>query len=150
MKIQKLAIAALTGVIFIGAIGASALYWALGSSKSIASLGGGSNQEILGAVSCRARIYMQSAQGGGPELSWTEIWGLTLPGRGFDCTSGSLGGASILAQSPAKTIARRVHASFANGARAAMALMDQVVRSRRLWLDRNTITAIASLPSTRC
>jgi alcohol dehydrogenase (cytochrome c) len=35
---------------------------------------------------------MQSAQGGGPELSWTEIWGLTLPGRGFDCTSGSLGG----------------------------------------------------------
>src|SRR5271166_5444700 len=92
MKIKKPAIAALTAVILIGTIGASALYWALGSGNSIASLGGRSNEEIWGAVSCRARIYMQSAQGGVPELSWAEIWGLTLPGRGFDCTSGSLAG----------------------------------------------------------
>ena len=30
-----------------------------------------------------------------PELSWTELWELTLPGRGFHCTEGTSLEASI-------------------------------------------------------
>jgi hypothetical protein len=77
----------------------------------------------------RARIYLQSALGRVPELSWTELWGLTLPGRGFDCSWGSLEAGLNLAQSPAKTNARRGHASFANDAQAATALMDREAQS---------------------
>ena len=87
MKFKKTAIGTLTAVILIGTIGAWALYWRLESGKSIG--------EIWNAVICRARIVRQSALGEVPELSWSELWGLTRPGRGFQCTEGSSLEASI-------------------------------------------------------
>jgi alcohol dehydrogenase (cytochrome c) len=39
-------------------------------------------------LSCRARLYLQKAEGGVSELSWIELWTMTGPGRGFDCTAG--------------------------------------------------------------
>ena len=78
MRIQKLSFVISAAVILI----ATALYWHLDS-----------DQKIWNAVSCRARLYLQKAQGGVPEVSWTELWRLTLPGRGFDCSNyGGLSG----------------------------------------------------------
>src|SRR5271154_3359429 len=88
MKIKKPVIGTLTAVILIVAIGASALYWRLESGKSTVNPGGESDERIWNLVICRARIYLQSAEGEIPGVSWTEIWGLTLPGRGFDCEGG--------------------------------------------------------------
>jgi alcohol dehydrogenase (cytochrome c) len=95
MNIKKTVIKTFAGVILIGAIGASGLYWALESGKSIANPGGGSSEEIWDAVSCRARVYLQSALGGFPELSLPELWKMSLPGRGFLCAQGSSLQASI-------------------------------------------------------
>jgi alcohol dehydrogenase (cytochrome c) len=85
MRIKKLPFVISAGVLLISTIGAAALYWHLGHWKSIP----------VNAVSCRARLYLQKAQGGVPELSWTELWELTLPGRGFHCTEGTSLEASI-------------------------------------------------------
>ena len=87
MKFKKTAIGTLTAVILIGTIGAWALYWRVESGKS--------NGTTWNAVICRARINRQSAPGGVPEVSWSELWGLTRPGRGFHCTEGSSLEASI-------------------------------------------------------
>jgi alcohol dehydrogenase (cytochrome c) len=90
MKIKKLASLALIGVILVGMIGAPAFYWGLEPDKFAANPEGESNKErIWNAVSCRAQIYWQSARGEVPDLSWAELWGLTLPGRGYHCTQGS-------------------------------------------------------------
>ena len=88
MKFKNLAIRSLAAVILIGAIGAAALYWRIESGKSIVNQEGKTNEEIWSAVSCRAREYLQKAKGEVSELSWTELWGLTFPGRGFDCSEG--------------------------------------------------------------
>jgi alcohol dehydrogenase (cytochrome c) len=85
MRIKKLPFVISAGVLLMSTIGAAALYWHLGHWKSIP----------VNAVSCRARLYLQKAQGGVPELSWTELWELTLPGRGFHCTEGTSLEASI-------------------------------------------------------
>ena len=85
MRIKKLPFVISAGVLLMSTIGAAALYWHLGHWKSV--------QE--NAVSCRARLYLQKAQGGGPEVSWSELWELTLPGRGFHCTEGTSLEASI-------------------------------------------------------
>ncbi len=95
MKIVKAAFGTLGAVILIGAIAAAALYWRLESGKSIVNLGGKSNEEIWNAAECRARLYLQSALGGVPELSMTELWEMTRPGRGFNCTEGNSLEASI-------------------------------------------------------
>jgi len=95
MKIKKTAIGTLTAVILTGTIGASALFWHLGSGKSIANPGGASSENIWNAALCRARLYLQKAKGEVSGVSWTELWGLTLPGRGFLCTEGSSLEASI-------------------------------------------------------
>ena len=89
MKIKRPAIATLTAVTLIGAIGASALYWHLGSGKSIVNLEDASSEHIWGSVLCRARLYLQKAEGDVSGVSWTELWGLMLPGRGFVCAKGS-------------------------------------------------------------
>ena len=89
MKIKKLAILSLVALIVIGTIGAAALYWRLESSKSIVNPEGRSNEEVWSAVSCRAQLYLQKAKGEVSEVSWAELWGLTLPGRGYHCTEGS-------------------------------------------------------------
>jgi alcohol dehydrogenase (cytochrome c) len=85
MKRRAFAISA--AIIFIGAIGAAAFYRHLGYWKSVVNLEGVPNERIWNAVSCRARLYMQKAQGGIPEFSWTELWGLTRPGI-FHCDEG--------------------------------------------------------------
>ena len=75
MRIKKLPFVISAGVLLMSTIGAAALYWHLGHWKSVAG----------NAVSCRARLYLQKAQGGVPEVSWSELWELTFPGRGFHC-----------------------------------------------------------------
>jgi alcohol dehydrogenase (cytochrome c) len=89
MKIKKLAILSLVTLIVIATLGAAALYWRLESSKSIVNPEGKSNEEIWSAVFCRAQLYLQKAKGEVSEVSWAELWGLTLPGRGYHCTEGS-------------------------------------------------------------
>ena len=37
----------------------------------------------MDVVSCRARLYLQKARGEIPELSWSELWRIALPGTGF-------------------------------------------------------------------
>jgi alcohol dehydrogenase (cytochrome c) len=78
MKTKKLSLAISTGILFMSAIAAAALYWHLGHWKSASG----------NAVSCRARLYLQKARGEVPELSWSELWELTRPGRGFHCLEG--------------------------------------------------------------
>jgi len=92
MTIQKLGFVISAGVLLLGTIAAAALYWHLGYWRSVVGLESASNQKIWDAISCRARLYLQKAQGGVPEVSLTELWGLTLPGRGFNCSYGSLAG----------------------------------------------------------
>ena len=75
MRIKSLPFVISASVLLIVA---AALYWQLGHRTSAAG----------NAVSCRARLYLQKAQGGVPELSWSELWELTFPGRGFHCTEG--------------------------------------------------------------
>ena len=89
MKIKKIAIRSLIVAILIGAIGAAALYWRLESGKSIVNPEGESNEGTWSAVLCRAQLYLQKAKGEVSEVSWAELWGLTLPGRGYHCTKGS-------------------------------------------------------------
>ncbi len=48
----------------------------------------GANRYAPSTLSCRARLYLQKAEGGVSELSWIELWAMTGPGRGFDCTAG--------------------------------------------------------------
>jgi alcohol dehydrogenase (cytochrome c) len=78
MRIKSLPFVISAGVLLMSTIGAAALYWHLGHWKSAAG----------NAVSCRARLYLQKARGEVPELSWSELWELTLPGRGFHCLEG--------------------------------------------------------------
>jgi hypothetical protein len=86
MKFKKTAIAILGAVILIGAVGAAVLYWRLEFGNSNANSEGKSTEEIWSSVLCRGRLYLQKAKGEISDLSWTELWGLTLPGRGYNCT----------------------------------------------------------------
>ena len=95
MKIKKLAILSLVALIVIATIGAAALYWRPESGNSNADPEGRSTREIWSAVFCRAQLYLQKAKGEVSEVSWTELWGLTLPRRGFVCTEGTSLEASI-------------------------------------------------------
>jgi alcohol dehydrogenase (cytochrome c) len=89
MKFKKTAIAILGAVILIGAVGAAVLYWRLEFGNSNANSEGKSTEEIWSSVLCRGRLYLQKAKGEISDLSWAELWGLTLPGRGYHCTEGS-------------------------------------------------------------
>jgi len=60
----------------------------LGSSTSSAGPESMSRERIWTAASCRARLYLQKAEGGIPELSWTELFELTRAGTGFHCHEG--------------------------------------------------------------
>ena len=88
MRIKSLPFVISASVLLIVA---AALYWQLSHPASAAG----------NAVSCRARLYLQKAQGGVPELSWSELWELTFPGRGFHCTAGISLEASIQSSSNA-------------------------------------------------
>jgi len=110
MKIKKLAFVISGAVILIGTISAAALYWHLDYWKSVVGRESASNEEIWNAVSCRARLYLQKAQGEIPELSWTELWKLTRPGIGFHCVEGRSLEAGLQYSSSASEGDRRVGA----------------------------------------
>lgn len=85
---KKIVFGTLASVVLIGGICAGSSYWRPDHWKSFANLKGVSNERIWRAISCRARLYVQKAQGGIPELSWGELWGLTRPENGFHCVAG--------------------------------------------------------------
>lgn len=88
MKIKKLAICTLTAATLIGAVGVASLYSREGKGNPIIDLDGAASGNIWSAVSCRARMYLRSAEGEVPGVSWIELWELMLPKRGFECTEG--------------------------------------------------------------
>lgn len=88
MRIRRLTIISVAVVVLVGAVGATVFYWRLESAKSTANLESAPSENVWSALSCRAGEYLQKAEGEVPELSWTELWGLTLPGRGFNCSEG--------------------------------------------------------------
>jgi alcohol dehydrogenase (cytochrome c) len=75
-------------VVVIAAIGAAVLYFFMDYWTSLAGLPAYSRARIRAAVSCRAGLYVQKAEGEIPEVSWTELWRLTSPGGGFQCAEG--------------------------------------------------------------
>src|SRR5712671_665255 len=95
----------LAGTVYAAAVYSHADYW-----KSAAGLESESNEVIWTAVSCRARLYLEKAEGGIPELSWTELWGLTGPARGFHCMEGRSLEASIQYSASASEDDRRAGA----------------------------------------
>ena len=88
MKFKKQAFVITGAIILVGTISAAAVYSYADYWKSAAGLESASNEAIWAAVSCRARLYVEKAEGAFPQLSWTELWGLTRPGRGFHCMDG--------------------------------------------------------------
>ena len=53
------------------------------------------HHSLWDAVSCRARLYVQMAKGDVVGISMTELWAMTIPGRGFHCTEGTSLEASV-------------------------------------------------------
>src|SRR5215208_3986418 len=89
MEVKKRAFVISGVIILAGTICAAALYWHLDYWKSAAGLESASNEKIWTAVSCRGRLFLQKAQGGIPDLSWTELWTLTRSRQlGFRCMEG--------------------------------------------------------------
>jgi alcohol dehydrogenase (cytochrome c) len=110
MKTRKAAFVISADVLLIGTISAAALYWQLSYWKSVLGGESVSNERIWNGVSCRAQLYLQKLQGGVPELSWIELWEVTLFATGFHCTVGSSVEASLLYSSDASEGDRRAGA----------------------------------------
>src|SRR5215469_13179252 len=110
MGVKKLALATSASVILVGMICAAALYWDLDYWKSVAHLETASNEKIWNGVSCRGWLYLQKARGRVPELSWSELWELTRPGKGFHCAIGSSLEASLQYSAEASEADRRAGA----------------------------------------
>jgi alcohol dehydrogenase (cytochrome c) len=89
MKFKNRAVWRLAAVILIGTIGAWALHWHHEFGKTNVNRADRSDEEIWNAIACRAQLYLQKAKGEVSEVSWTELWELTLPGRGYHCIEGS-------------------------------------------------------------
>jgi alcohol dehydrogenase (cytochrome c) len=89
MRFKKLAIRGVVAVILIGAIAGASFYWRLTSERDAGNPETASSKNIWDAASCRAQLYLQKAKGEILDVSWSELWGLTLPGRGFYCIEGS-------------------------------------------------------------
>jgi alcohol dehydrogenase (cytochrome c) len=85
MTTTKKIFAVLAAVIAIVTICATALYWSVDSWKSVIGLESAPKEKIWAALSCRAGLSLQKAKGQIPEVSWTELWELMLPGRGVHC-----------------------------------------------------------------
>jgi alcohol dehydrogenase (cytochrome c) len=88
MKVKKRSFLISGAIILVCMICAAALYWYEVYWNSAAGLESGSSERIWHAASCRAQLYLQKAQGEIPDLSWTELWRLTSPWRGFHCMEG--------------------------------------------------------------
>jgi alcohol dehydrogenase (cytochrome c) len=85
MVIKNPAVAMTVALVLVTA-GAAGVYWYPRSHKivTVAQV-----EKVWGAVSCRARFYLDKARGRVNELSWSELWGLTLPENGFHCAEGA-------------------------------------------------------------
>jgi alcohol dehydrogenase (cytochrome c) len=84
MRIKKLIGSAAAVVIL-----AITLQWQLGIWKSGESPSLASKEKTWTAISCRAELYFQKAEGKVPELSWSELWRLSSQrGLGFVCAEG--------------------------------------------------------------
>jgi alcohol dehydrogenase (cytochrome c) len=83
MNAKKIAFVTANSIILVGAIFA-ATNW-----KSAVGLASTSSDKLWSAVSCRATLFVQKAQGAVAEVSWTELWQLVQPGRGLVCVQGS-------------------------------------------------------------
>src|SRR5271170_4680379 len=112
MRSKKRAFVISAAVILIGTIGAAAVDWQVVYRRSAINLEGASNDKIWNAVVCRARVYLQKAQGGSSEVSWTELWRLTLLRRGFHCREGSSFEASLSYSSSATESDRKAGESI--------------------------------------
>ena len=121
-------------VAIVGAGGTVAFYWHLEYWKSVANLEGASNEKMWHAILCRAQLYLLKARGQVLELSWTDLWRLTLPGTGFYCPEGgslqaSFNFSAIASEDDRKSGARifrerctRCHGSDGSGGPAAPSL----------------------------
>jgi len=89
MRIRKREFVIATALIPVGALCAAAFYWHFGYWKPPLNLEVASSEKISKAVLCRAQLYLQKAQGRVPELSWTELWAVTLLRSGFHCAEGT-------------------------------------------------------------
>ena len=89
MTVKKRAFRILAAVILLAMIGAAALYWRLASAKSVADPDGVATENVWNSVLCRGQLYLQKAKGEVSDISWAELWGLTLPGRGYHCIEGN-------------------------------------------------------------
>ena len=89
MQVTKQAFAISVAAALVGIVCATALYWQSGYQKSSDTSPAPDSGSIWHAVSCRAWLFLQRAQGEIPDLSWTELWKLTTSRRfGFHCMEG--------------------------------------------------------------
>ncbi len=72
-------------VVIVGALGTYGLRRYM---RSDAILGEYSTAKIWNAVSCRAGLYIEKAEGEIPGLSWTDLWVITRLRPGFTCAEG--------------------------------------------------------------
>jgi alcohol dehydrogenase (cytochrome c) len=109
MKIRKLTIIMVAAAVLVSVC---AMTWQLHLNrwKSVEGPEFASSEKIWTAISCRARLYLQKAQGKIPELSWPEVWGLSQSGSGFMCAQGSSLEAALQFSSVASAEDRKVGA----------------------------------------
>jgi alcohol dehydrogenase (cytochrome c) len=88
MRIKKLSFTVSAFIILVAIMGAAAFYWKLQDWSSAINLESASNEKIWNSITCRARLYLQKAEGGVSELSWAELWRVTLLRSGFYCADG--------------------------------------------------------------
>ncbi len=100
------------GIIVFATVCAAAFYWQTRYWKSASGLEAVSDQRIWRGISCRTQLYLQKAEDKLPELSWTELWRLTLLGRGFHCSEGSSFEASLSYSSSATETDRKAGESI--------------------------------------
>jgi alcohol dehydrogenase (cytochrome c) len=95
MGIGKQLFAFLVAVLLAGMTVAAVSTWRPDSLKSDVGLGSASNEKIWDGLRCRAGLFLRKALGDVPEFSWSDLWWLVQPGRGFYCNEGSSLAASL-------------------------------------------------------
>jgi alcohol dehydrogenase (cytochrome c) len=110
MKIKTPIIVKAATIILVG-VCAMALQRHLSRWTSDEGPGLVSNEKIWIAGSCRVRLFLDKAQGKLPELSWSELWGLsTQRGMGLICGEGRSLEAALQSSSVASADDRRAGA----------------------------------------